>query len=892
MEEQYIQQLVQNLIARFELIGSSEFKLIDELELIKHPVTYEEIPIEGIQKIEAAFLLKVNYKRSRDGAVLIPVSIVEDPKIHEEWYDEWIEENNDSESMYYWSRLEDFMADELCRKLGPEKAGRIVKSIDTSTSTILSKLANPIRDNFNYKGLVVGYVQSGKTANFTALIAKAVDSGYRFIIVLSGIHSILRRQTQIRLDKELTGMNDIGIDEPFISEPSDIKRWNRITTSRIRPRRTRNGILRISDLGEFDTVNVDPFDSICNRATPTIAVIKKNVSVLDRLLLYVSQSTEENRARLPLLIIDDEADQASIDTNANDLDSDPTSTNERIRLLLNLFPRKAYVGYTATPFANILIDMSSENESLNDDLYPRNFIVSLPEPEEYFGSSLIFEGNLSDRFVKIVHDDATTLISSGTMSENLSDAIDQFLLCCAVRNLRGDVQKPMSMLVHVSHRIHHMTFLNGIIDEYLTDIQGRYNSTSYRQSLKSQLGETWDTFSENSIEINKGLDVNNFIPEFENVWIEIENVLNIVRTVELNSASNDNLDYSSGEEIKAIAIGGNQLSRGLTLEGLMTSYYLRASRQYDTLLQMGRWFGYRSGYEDLTRVHTTPQIWGYFEHLALVEEELRNEIYRYEEIPMTPLQMAVAIRDHRNLRVTARNKMGAAKNRQSSFSDSLNQTIWLPLDRPDLLQANYNLGNDFISMINTEHGYDYDNSVGAFKSKVKISGEIVFNDFLSNYAFVSKESTGGPGLDSENLLSYVFRRIYDQPSELNEWDVAIIGNIRATHENQKCQYGGLSINKIQRSRKETERGFNIGVLTEPDHLQIGLNMDGERDVQNPLLLLYLIWKDSKARTWLDKPLPNQRIDLFRSIDSEKVDVLGLAIQFPRSNTEPHSYIGQ
>ncbi len=145
-------------------------------------------------------------------------------------------------------------------------------------------------------------------------------------------------------------------------------------------------------MGEFDTVNVDPFDSICNRSTPTIAVVKKNVSVLDKLLHYINQSSKDNRAKLPMLIIDDEADQASIDTNSNDPDLDPTSTNERIRLILKHFPRKAYVGYTATPFANVLIDMSSDDALLEDDLYPRNFIVSLPEPDDYFGSSIIFRG--------------------------------------------------------------------------------------------------------------------------------------------------------------------------------------------------------------------------------------------------------------------------------------------------------------------------------------------------------------------------------------------------------------------------------------------------------------------------------------------------------------------
>src|SRR6266542_1188387 len=355
MEERHISQLIQNLFDRFEYIGEDQFNLDDELRLLVNPVTRDALDPIFLQIIETAFLERIQYKRSHDGAILIPVSIVSDPRDHEEWYDAWLAENNNLEGSYYWKRLENFLSYELTRKYGAEVAGKIVRSIDEATFSILKKLANPVRRQFSYKGLVVGFVQSGKTANFTALIAKATDAGYKFIIVLSGIHSVLRRQTQIRLDKELTGMNDLRIDEPFIDEPSDIKRWNRITTARLRERRTRDGELRIRDLGEFDTVNVDPFGSICNRTTPTIAIIKKNVRVLNRLIEYINKSTEENRRNIPVLIIDDEADQASIDGNANDPDSDPTSINDRIRRLISLFTRKAYIGYTATPFANVLI---------------------------------------------------------------------------------------------------------------------------------------------------------------------------------------------------------------------------------------------------------------------------------------------------------------------------------------------------------------------------------------------------------------------------------------------------------------------------------------------------------------------------------------------------------
>jgi Z1 domain len=892
VEERHIKQIIQNLIDRFEYLGEGRFNLDNELKALVHPVTLTPIDNTVIKQIETSFLENVRYRRSHDGAILIPVSIVSDPREHEEWYDEWLEENNDLIGNYYWKRLEDHLSRELTLKHGPENAGVIVKSIDYATNCIMQRLANPKRREFSYKGLVVGYVQSGKTANFTALIAKAADAGYKLIIVLSGIHSILRRQTQIRLDQELTGMNDLGIDEAFIEEPADIKRWTRITTARLRERKTREGLVRVKDLGEFDTVNVDPFNSICNRTTPTIAIMKKNVKVLDKLIEYVADSTVNNRTKIPLLLIDDEADQASINTNYKDPDSDPTSTNERIRTLLSLVPQKAYIGYTATPFANVLIDMTTEDDNLQDDLYPRNFIVSLPKPDGYFGTSRIFQGNLTDSIVTEIPDESNELIGHGIMTVNLAKSVDQFILGCAVRNLRRDKNKPMSMLVHVSHRIGDMSTIKRIVETYITEIKGRYLNQEYSQTLRNRYQDIWDEYADHADRINRELGLNNFIPSFNEIWNEVQDVLKAVTVLELNSSSDDILDYATHEELKVIAVGGNQLSRGLTLEGLMISYYLRASKQYDTLLQMGRWFGYRQGYEDLTRIHTTDIIWESFEHLALVEEELRSEIYRYEEENLTPSQMAVRIKAHRNLKITAPNKMGAATVRQSSYSDSLNQTYQLPLNELKWLKENYQLGSTLISNIVNKHGFTNVNNSGVFLSNQKISGEQILRDFLNRYHFVPKESTGGPGLDSDRLLAYIFRRLNDPNPELTHWSVAVVGNAKPNVDGDPLNYGGIKINRIQRSRKHTEKGYNIGVLTEPDHLNIDLHSTKTRSPQNALLLLYLISKDSRAASKTERPVLGQRIDLFRFIDTERVDVLGLGIVLPKSEYEPSDYIGQ
>ncbi len=879
IESHYLDHFVYILVQRFYYQGEQLFNIDDELKGLTHPVTNAQLDPESRDAIEKGFLDKIRYRKSREGSVIVPVSMVSDPRGHEEWYEEWLSSNDNDEGMYYWKRLEDFLSQEFTPKYGPERAGKIIKSIDEATHSIMGKMANPLRTEFNYKGLVLGHVQSGKTANFTALIAKAADSGYKLIIVLAGIHNILRRQTQIRLDRELTGITDVTDPRSYISIPGPAKRWNRFTSAG----------------HDFSIGTNGLFENYCSIDNPSLFVVKKNVSVLDKLIEYFNHASTELRAQLPVLVIDDEADQASVDTNANDPDSDPTRTNRCIRSILKLFPCKTYVGYTATPFANVLIDMQSEHDAFEDDLYPRNFIVSLPQPEGYFGTAELFKSDLSEKFVEAISpEEGDILVSNGKMSVHLSEAIDEFILGCAVRNLRQDRMKPMSMLVHVSRRIDDMKIIKKLIDEYVSEIAGRYYNQALSAPLKDEFRYIWDRFHEDGLAIREQLDLEHFTPDYHQVWDEVGNIFDILRVMELSSDSGDSLDYETGEEIKVIAVGGDKLSRGLTLEGLMTSYYLRESRQYDTLLQMGRWFGYRKGYEDLTRIHTTEGIWSFFEHLALVEDELRSEIYRYEEENMTPLQMAVAIRDHRYLNVTAPNKMGAARARQISYSDSLNQTIWFPLDKPEILRANYHLGDSFIRDINTENGFENINGRGVYLAKQKVPGEWLLESFLNRYTFANREETAGPGLDANRLLKYIFRRLNDTNPELTKWSVAVVGNQKSTKDNPSVKYGDLSLNMIQRSRKHTEHGYNIGVLTEPAHLKINGVSRELRSPQNPLLLLYLVWKGSKAVKFVetDRLRPNVRIDLYRFIDTQKVDLLGIAVVLPKSDYEPENYIGQ
>jgi hypothetical protein len=380
-----------------------------------------------------------------------------DPKKHNKW-------DPDSKKRFYWRKQREFLMTILERKNGQEEASRIINSIDFETDTILKNMENPMRIEFDSRGLVVGFVQSGKTANFTALIAKAADAGYRFIIVLAGIHDELRQQTQIRIDRELTGHNNLNLEGDFIAwnDYEEARRWHNLTSA---------GWLNGKETGEFSGKGINKFkDIFLSKERPVLAIIKKNVKILERLIKWIENSEEKDRMTVPILIIDDEADQASVDGNANKQETDPTKTNEKIRKIIELFFRKSYVGYTATPFANVFIQHDSEHEKLGDDLYPRNFIHSLPEPRGYFGTRRIFADDLDNYFVKQIKDsqkEKRDLADLGNITTYLVTSIYDYIIGIALRNLRGQHKMPMSMMINVDHRVNKMNRIGDLLKNYV-----------------------------------------------------------------------------------------------------------------------------------------------------------------------------------------------------------------------------------------------------------------------------------------------------------------------------------------------------------------------------------------------------------------------------------------
>ncbi len=590
--------------------------------------------------------------------------------------------------------------------------------IDFDTDKILEFMGDPKVEKLRTKGLVIGDVQSGKTSNFTGLITKAADAGYRVIIVATGILEVLRKQTQERLERD------------FVGRPSDGNSLKFPLSSKV--------------LVNTKTTCIEDFNQMCHPSAgehPVLFVIKKNVHILEHLCNHINANLDQYSNR-SLLFIDDEADSASVNTNESDTNSSPTETNRLIRKILELFPRSSYVGYTATPFANIFIDPLSrqvveqgisEGEALlARDLFPSDFIYLLPCSLEYIGAEKLFglgdeeENALAVQTLRLLPDEGEEhefmekmralyrgqKVEDPELPSSLKKALCTYLLACAVHEERGRGDKFRGMLIHVSH---------------LRDIQNRVFGKvrtllhSVLNSLRLYAGD-----EENYSRVDALCDIREvWIEQYEGRiperWEEVsshfcdEDFLNKFASFKVNSDREADLslelrdfDYSRMPTgTAAIVVGGNCLARGITIEGLTVTYFLRRSVTYDSLMQMGRWFGYRKGYEDICRVFITQGIADFFSQIAIASRELKDSIQEMNNRRMTPLSFGLKVRNGvGGLNICSAIKMRNATrvydDSTADLSGRMHETYILPADVETLARNNERMLN-FIRELDVRH---------------------------------------------------------------------------------------------------------------------------------------------------------------------------------------------
>ncbi len=601
---------------------------------------------------------------------------------------------------------------------------------------ILGHLQDPLCEgSWDRRGLVIGHVQSGKTANYLGLVAKAADAGYRFIIVIAGIHNNLRKQTQERVDFGFIGRSSdatnpmrIGVAEFIEDYPHPI---------------TFTDVNSDFNKGKAEAIRAELKDF--NK--PLILIIKKNVKILEALHGWLADLSSKGGkiSHTPMLMIDDEADNASVNTNKED--TDPTRTNAWLRRIIHLFEKSCYVGYTATPFANIFIspdsnyiyiDKNGNEENIRKDLFPRDFIYLLDAPNTYLGPQKIFidddSGNKilrkitdCEQYIPLRHKKDLTVVS---IPPSLKNAFNVFVLTKAIRNARGQHNKHCSMLVNVSYIVAIQKAVKGLLQVYEKNLHQAI-LTNYAmpdsQALSNKyIADLYATFQKEFLACNV-------------TWTEVKrnlaSVFTTLKIMVINSSSDDVLDYKSyeqsGQGLTVVAIGGFSLSRGLTLEGLCISYMYRNTRQYDTLMQMGRWFGYRSGYEDLCRIYLHEDAIDWYGYIADKTEELRQQIYLMRRKKMSPSEFGLYVERHpdRELLITSANKMRSAimTTVQKSYSGRIVETYLLPK------QSNIHSSNEKLIQSLMQSVADVPskvNSLGIFAKDIDFE---VILDFLDKF---------------------------------------------------------------------------------------------------------------------------------------------------------------
>lgn len=737
-------------------------------------------------------------------------------------------------------------------------------SLDQSSTHIVANLPAPGLSPFISKGLVIGYVQSGKTASYTSVISKAADEGYKLFIVVAGLTDRLRKQTQMRLTKELVAQSP--------------GRWQTITGPDY-------------DFSAQHQTMQAPAMLAMNNGQYVLAVVKKNTARLARLTKWLETAKAQLR-EAPVLIIDDEADEASINTAKQERHR--SAINKHLNELIRTFPKVAYVAYTATPFANLLIPADNSALGYLEDLYPTDFITDLPRSDAYVGAERIFGRSTlpSDpasieqvggmdvvRTIPIDEEIALRVPSSSARYtfvppavESLVLAVKWFVLSCAMRRARGQAAKHMTMLIHTSqYTAAHESMRNtaqGILDRERADL--RKDAVAYATSMR----KVWDA-EQDCVAPDSGIACS----KWEDVEREIAPTLEALRIYVENGVAQE-LDFEAGT-VHGIVIGGNVLSRGLTIEGLAVSYFIRTASTYDTLLQMGRWFGFRRGYLDVCRIWMPLSLQRDFADLALVEEEIRTDIARYRDENLKPTDFAVRIRCHSTLLVTSKLKMRRAVSVSVGYGGREVSTRVFYREDENWLKEGWQAGASLLKRIDDSG-----------KISTLVSQSILYKDvqaekildFLQDYR-VHPDCTE---FRRDVLADYI--RKANMAGSLLAWNVVVVQYDRPSAGAPMSALGPLSVGLLSRSRvKETGADANyanIRALTSEGDAGIDLPKDALLGVSDRagilkvrtdllpktgLLLLYPINKDSKA--------PRNSEKTRTSLDAEH-HVLAAAIVFP------------
>ena len=716
---------------------------------------------------------------------------------------------------------------------------------------------NPDIKEATRRGMVIGSVQSGKTANYSAVVAKAADAGYKIIIIIAGISSLLRKQTQFRINCGFVGQTDLNKDEPDKTyhenlstkgTVADYRGGSKTEVERLRPFSMTTELLS----GDFKTNSSRALKqtNLNNTTSPIVFVIKKNTTILQQIIEWLAGKDLSEKS---LLLIDDEADNASVNTRRDY--EELTVINREICDILKNFKKFAYIGFTATPFANIFIDPLFEESPENRNLYPRDFIISLGSPDNYFGPQKVFGPEIAEesKCIRLLAEENTdeakedwqkyfpvkqkkglTCHNVTGLPETLKEAVHLFLFNIYVRNNRGYASKHNSMLIHVSCLVDMHDAIKKQVTRYLLDLEdnirnyaGMKGTAEYLKYI-TPLENLFKEMLKNNWASSPEFDA----PDFDKMLPELPDIIAGI-TVGTSNINEATIKYSLEHQTNMIAIGGNSLARGFTIENLSVSYFLRNTKMCDTLLQMGRWFGYRVNYDDLCRIYTTKQYYENFHDALIATNSLVKCIDRMEKANKTPVEFLVTVSQHpaTQMLLTAKNKAyNMAVDNGVLLDGEIREKGTYARSEISEISSYFKITENFISQIGEPE------NIGSGYRWLNVSADKIANLIEKcPKSFTDK-------IDSDLLVKYV------RENKNFNWRVVLPFAQKGSRSKVTLSESNISFNKLERfNKKGTDENYLSFSVSDINQEQLG-SLDNEypetkkrenlrENRDNPLLII-------------------------------------------------------
>lgn len=765
-------------------------------------------------------------------------------------FKKWLEVRRETTTLTRWNAYKQLL-------IARDWERSVIDDLEYQTDEIVELLGDPTDPtDWARRGLLLGEVQSGKTATYIGVLNKAIDFGYRLIVVIGGHTNDLRRQTQARMDFDLIGYDTSLIGENIATTarpPMGVAEYdssiltNVLTTveNDFSKAKTRNALNWIQD------------------TLPTVLVIKKNATLIRNVTKYIKQQTNGGRLDMPLVLIDDEADWGTPNTGS---DTDPTKVNAAIRGLLDTSRRSSYLGITATPFANIFIDHAAENDDLGQDLFPADYIRVMTSPSTYWGIQKYFSSE--NTAIRLNVEDSVALLPIKhkkthpveQLPNSLEEAVMTFYLGTALRlHRRNGAPQPASMMVNISRfndvqrKISDLTKdfsreLNSMIISEVqrsegtltSDLGKRLSSVWKLEYLEKSVTETWDDIKPWLVEVARSIRVE-----------LINSSTSGKRTKRRKTLTSE---QRADEDLKpTIFVGGDVLARGLTLEGLQVSYFVREPRAMDTLMQMGRWFGYRPGYDDIVRIWMQSSTMEDFVWSAEVNQELRDLLLEMRAKKLTPRDFGLRLRAHPSgFEVVAANKRQSAELVSSDILIHGNQfeSYYLDVD-PNVRHLNKMATEVLLTEISSIAAMELTST--GYQSWRKVPLSIVEN-FFTKFRSDSRDPYFGfaPGDSVPQIASYLA-----EAESGDMWDIVLVsGSSAEVKLGEICIPSSLR-NTIRRDGDTFELGNRrvatasnlLGALTSEARASLKEKLAGHgaiteaqvlENIKNPMMLIYAL----------------------------------------------------